>query len=382
MAPSYPFRQATDFWYLTGFEEPMAALVMEKTSDAKGHRMTLFVDAQDESDELWNGARTGLDGAVSIFGADDALETTKLAGFLRRKLAGAKRVYIDLPGHNVKSMQATPGRSSRRASIFDYLNPPPNPLKLFRKKADYEAVVALFDGNDLGGRQTLALAPLIESMRLVKSPAEQLVMRTAGEISAKAHIKAIRATAPGMPESVIAALLSYEASLLGSTRPAYVPVIASGSNALTVHYTRNQAIMHAGETVLVDAGCELGGYASDITRTWPVSRRFTPPQRDIYSAVLAVQKACVKMCSASARTNLNEIHRESARLLQEEIKNIGLQVSSQLLRRLYPHFVGHFLGIDLHDTPSIDRGVELQDGMVVTIGECKKCRPRLGDRPT
>jgi intermediate cleaving peptidase 55 len=157
-------------------------------------------------------------------------------------------------------------------------------------------------------------------------------------------------------------------ALSGSERPAYVPVVASGANSLIIHYTTNNHVARSGEMLLIDAGCEYRGYASDITRSYPVNGRFTSPQRDLYSAVLSAQKILVSLCHESAGISLLELHSRSCDLLRKELKNIGIDVSSWVLASaLYPHFVGHPIGIDLHESAHFDRSTPLKTGMVVTV---------------
>lgn len=160
----------------------------------------------------------------------------------------------------------------------------------------------------------------------------------------------------GLTESSLVSHFEYCTSLRGSPRPAYVPVCASGPAGLTIHYTRNSLPLLPSTLVVLDAGCEYGGYASDITRTFPVSGTFTSPQRDLYEAVLRVQKECVGLCSEDAGMSLDDLHRRSTSRLAEELRDLGFSLrGNELERVLYPHYVGHQLGIDLHDTNSFER---------------------------
>lgn len=170
----------------------------------------------------------------------------------------------------------------------------------------------------------------------------------------------------GRTESSLVAHFEYITSLAGSPRAAYVPVVASGPSALTIHYTSNSLPLNSGDLVLLDAGCEYGGYASDITRTWPVSGTFTSAQRDLYEAVLRVEKDCIKLCSVSVGMSLDELHNKSCSLMREELTRLGFNLrSGEMERILYPHYLSHPLGIDLHDTPSFGRNEKLQAGMVI-----------------
>lgn len=159
-----------------------------------------------------------------------------------------------------------------------------------------------------------------------------------------------------LTESSLVSHFEYLTSLAGSPRLAYVPVCASGASALTIHYTKNLLPLHSGDLVLLDAGCEWGGYASDITRTFPVSGTFSTPQRDLYEAVLRVEKECIQLCTAVQGMSLDDLHRRSCDLMKVELKDLGFDVrGGEMERTLYPHFVGHPLGIDLHDTPTFGR---------------------------
>lgn len=221
-------------------------------------------------------------------------------------------------------------------------------------------------------RSVKPLAPVVLEMRSVKSEAEQRVMKLAGQLSGDAHAKTMRFTGPGRSEADLAAHFEYICALGGAERPAYVPVVASGSNALMIHYTANNQVMEEGEMVLMDAGCELHGYASDITRTWPVSGTFTSPQKDLYTAVLNTLKICTELCTAENQVSLFDVHRQSVETLRAELRQIGFGSESAFgltlgdMDRLYPHFVSHAIGVDLHESGDM-RAKKLEDGMVVTI---------------
>ncbi|TFY73132.1 hypothetical protein EWM64_g10881 [Hericium alpestre] len=180
----------------------------------------------------------------------------------------------------------------------------------------------------------------------------------------------MRFAQPGQSEHELAAHFEYLCARSGSQRPAYVPVVASGENALIIHYTKNDNLLFNDELVLVDAGCEYNGYASDITRTFPASGTFTAPQHELYAALLSVQKACVALCSAANGHSLNDLHYRSVELLRQELKQIGFELGWQtgvLERILYPHYLSHSIGVDLHESGSFDRGARLEEGMIITI---------------
>ncbi|GAA5902325.1 hypothetical protein JCM6882_000502 [Rhodosporidiobolus microsporus] len=358
----YRFRQRSNFWYLTGFEEPDSALVLQKDSSAKGYRMTLFVRQKDAYDELWNGARTGIEGACEVFGADDAVDSSYFTHRLRSLLSSSRGpVYIDLP--DISPSRSRPSRSSR--SFIDYLS------GSTPKKSETDEMLDV-----LGKRELRSGAKAVERLRLIKSEAEVKVMRKAAEISCAAHskmnspiiIQVMRLAKPGISENALVSHFEHHTSLAGSPRPAYVPVCASGTQALTIHYIENNRRCKEGEMVLLDAGCEYGGYCSDITRTFPVSSTFSTAQKHLYEAVLRVLKHTTTYCTASANLSLEELHRISVDATRTELRDLGFQLrGGDLERVLYPHFVSHPLGVDLHDTMSFTRDEKLKAGMVITV---------------
>ncbi|KAJ6567398.1 peptidase M24 [Mycena vulgaris] len=335
----YKFRQASDFWYLTGFDEPNSAVILEKNSTSRGYRMTLFSAGRDSAKEKWDGARTSLTEAGAIFQADDARSIDYFASHLRSVLS----MYS-----NVFSSKFT------TKSILNYLSPTP--------RTEYDSVVEA-----LSSSKRNPLSPKIAHLRAIKSEAELRVMRQAAGISGRAHAKTMRFTRPGLSEAALAAHFEYLCSLAGSQRPAYVPVVASGANALIIHYTSNNHLIREGEVLLIDAGCEYNGYASDITRSFPSSGTFTPPQRDLYAAVLSAQKALIALCTESSGLSIHQIHLHTCVLLREELKQIGLDVQARELEVLFPHYVAHPIGLDLHESSHFDRSGSLKAGMVITI---------------
>ncbi|KAF8554093.1 peptidase M24 [Imleria badia] len=348
---TYKFRQASDFWYLTGFEEPDAAVILEKTSTSRGYRMTLFSSGKDSLKEKWEGARTSFNDALSIFKADDARSIQSFPSQLKSLASLYSNIYIDIPNSSSK-------RSPRTAkSLLRYLSPPVQP------KSEYETVV-----ESLSVSRRHDLAPHIAKLRVIKSEGEQQVMRVAADISGRSLAKTMRFTRPGISESAIAAHFEYLCCLSGSQRLAYVPVVASGPNALIIHYTSNNQVVQGDEMILMDAGCEYNGYASDITRTYPASGVFSAPQKELYTAVLNAQKSLISLCTESAELNLHQLHRKSCDLLRIELNQIGFNLhTGDLERVLYPHFLSHPIGIDLHESAHLARGDRLKAGMVITV---------------
>ncbi|GAA6046470.1 hypothetical protein JCM3770_004938 [Rhodotorula araucariae] len=359
----YRFRQRSNFWYLTGFEEPDSALVLEKTSCAKGYKMTLFCQPKEPYHELWNGPRTGLDGARDIFGADEAHESTAFSRQLQSILSSNSRgsVYIDLPAVSPTTFSRTRPRTHKSRSLLDYLSTAGSGAQSFPDEVD-DVLTALQK------RDVRSAAAEVERLRLIKSAAEVEVMRKGADASSAAHAKVMRFARPGLTEHHLTAHFAYHTSLRGASREAYVPVCGSGKHALTIHYLDNNRPLREGETVLIDAGCEWGGYASDVTRVFPVSGTFSTAQAHLYEAVLRVEKACITYCRANASLSLEELHRLSVDMTRTELRDLGFHLrAGDLERVLYPHFLTHPLGVDLHDTMTFSRNEKIQEGMVITI---------------
>ncbi|KAK2462269.1 hypothetical protein APHAL10511_005575 [Amanita phalloides] len=356
----YKYRQASDFWYLTGFMEPESAVVLEKMpSSTRGYRMKLFCSGKNAEKEKWDGPRTSLADAASIFHADDAMHITAFSSYLKSSLSTYSSIFIDTPESDRRGQ--TMRRSARVAakSILKYLSSSYNPLP-----SDHDHILG-----SLTSSKCKPLSIEVARLREIKSLPEQNMMRSAATISGRAHAKTMRFTQPRMSEAALAAHFEYTCSLSGAQRPAYVPVVASGANALIIHYTQNDHLLQPNEIVLMDAGCEYNGYASDITRSFPVSGTFTVPQRDLYSAVLSAQKSLINMCTERANLSLNNLHRMSCDRLRQELAQIGFSSlrAGDLERILYPHFLSHPIGIDLHESSNFDRGSRLKNGMVITI---------------
>ncbi|KAJ7896040.1 peptidase M24 [Mycena olivaceomarginata] len=333
----YKFRQDSNFWYLTGFDEPDSAVILEKTSTSRGYRMTLFSAGKDSAKEKWDGARTSLHEAGTLFQADDARSIDQFSSHLRSVLSTYSNVFVDVPPAPRGAFKSSKFTTK---SILKYLSPAVTP------RTEYDSVVEAISHS-----RRKPLAPKIAHLRAIKSEAELAVMRTAADISGRAHAKTMRFTRPGLSEAALAAHFEYLTSLAGSQRPAYVPVVASGANALIIHYTSNNHLIQEGEVLLIDAG----------SRSFPASGTFTAPQRDLYAAVLSVQKALIGLCTESFTTVL-------AQLLREELKQIGLDVRANDLEQvLFPHYVSHPIGLDLHESSHFDRHGRLKAGMVITI---------------
>ncbi|KAG6915465.1 hypothetical protein DXG01_011332 [Tephrocybe rancida] len=324
---------------------------MEKNSSSRGYRMTLFCSGKDSAKEKWDGAKTSLFEAANIFRADDAQPIDHFSAHLKSATALHQQIYVDVPSTHTRR-----GPRATSKSVLKYLAPS------VEARSDYDVIV------DSLSKKRRPLAPEVAKLRAIKSAAEQRVMRAAADISGQAHSKTMRFARPGISEAALAAHFEYLCAMDGAQRPAYVPVVASGPNALIIHYTSNNHLVRQGETILIDAGCEYNGYASDITRTFPASGAFSEPQRDLYAAVLSAQKQLVALCHESADLSLHDLHRRSCDMLREELKQIGFDIkASDLEYVLYPHFLSHPIGIDLHESTNFDRAGSLKEGMVVTI---------------
>lgn len=386
----YRFRQASDFWYLTGFEEDSAAVILEKNGSPVGYSMTLFCASKNPKKQMWDGPVTGPEGAMQNFGADMAFDIGHFNNQLSTIISSSSHVYTDL-----SSARLTTPKS--RKSILNYLNPASShfPSSAGSSHSHLGPVLSDFDSilSQYGTGKLKNLTKEVGKLRRIKSPAEKRIMKGAATRSARAHALTMQFAHPGLSEADLEAHFQYTCALShdvndglggsGCQRPAYVPVVASGKNALTIHHTANNQVIREGELVLLDGGGEWNGYASDITRTFPVSGRFTAPQRALYQAVLNVQKKCISMiCTGSlmpspgssltggesSNLTIPALHRLSCQLLTEELNKLGFNLGSSrnVEEQLYPHLVGHGVGIDLHESDGW-RNEELQAGQVITI---------------
>nr|ODN93281.1 farnesyl-diphosphate farnesyltransferase [Cryptococcus depauperatus CBS 7841] len=363
----YRFRQATDFYYLTGFHEPDATVILESApSTSRGYKYTLFVPPKNPHDSLWEGERAGIDGAVNNFGADEAHPNTCLSSFLSSFMSSGN-LFASLPpspSPSPSSQPFNPVPSRRRSPLMKLFSPALNSPSDFLPSDPPHLLLAAA----LSSERAMPLEKHLQRLRMIKTSVELALMKRAAEISSAAHTKVMRAAKIGGKEADLEAIFGFECAMEGSERQAYVPVVASGANALVIHYTKNDCVLNQDEMVLIDAGCEYHMYTSDITRTFPVSGKFTPPQHDLYQAVLNAQKECIKRCLVQDNTSLSELHRISCRLLLEELKQIGFRLSiGDVERTLYPHFLSHHLGSDLHDCPTRDRNAALVEGNVISI---------------
>lgn len=328
----YPFRQESNFYYLTGFNEPDALAVVQKTGDRLGDFVFhLFCRPKDPDAEQWSGPWSGVEAAEDVFNADRAGSIKQARRLLEPILRAAADVYTDI------------------------------------SSASHPKLFALLDAASPDDSLSLCpLRPLVNNLRVVKSPAEIANMRHAGRVSGRAITDAMRRA--WAHEKDLAAYLDYAFTKDGCGGPAYVPVVAGGPRANLIHYTLNNARLQPDDLILVDAGGEYGTYITDITRTWPARGKFTPAQRDLYEAVLRVQRQGVALCRASSGMTLDGIHHATEAALRTELARLGFDVAATgALEAVFPHHVGHYVGLDVHDCPGYGRNVPLRAGHCVTI---------------
>ncbi|WP_333843855.1 aminopeptidase P N-terminal domain-containing protein [Pelomicrobium sp.] len=342
---AYPYRYDSYFYYLTGFTEPEAVLVLV-AGDAP--RSILFCREKDPEKEVWDGFRYGPEGAREAFGFEEAHAIGGLDAAMEEILADRPVLFYPL-GQD-------PAWDAR---VVSWVN-------AVRAKAR-SGVTAPTELKDVRA--------LLDEMRLVKDAHELSLMRRAARISAAAHRRAMGFVRPGLSEYQVEAELLHEFRRQGAQAPAYPPIVAGGANACVLHYVSNRATLRDGELLLIDAGCEFDGYASDITRTFPVNGRFSSAQRDVYQLVLAAQAAAIAAVQPGNRWDAP--HRAALEVLAQGLIDLRLLTGSrdevlekEAYRRFYMHRTGHWLGLDVHDAGSYKQDGEwrlLVPGMTLTV---------------
>lgn len=342
----YPFRQDSDFYYLSGFDEPEAVLVL-LPGRPQGEYI-LFCRERDPAMELWDGYRAGPDGACAEFGADDAFPISDIDEILPGLIEGRQRVYYAMGRHAEFDQQVMHWVNVIRSKVRSGAQPP---------------------------GEFLDLDHLLHDMRLFKSAAELRIMRRAGEISAQAHARAMRYCRPGVYEYQLEAEIQHEFGLAGARFPAYSSIVGAGKNACILHYIDNRSVVRDGDLVLIDAGCEFEAYAADITRTFPANGRFSDAQRALYEVVLAAQLAAIEQVRPG--NHWNQPHEATVRVITEGLLRLGLLegeleelIESEAYKPFYMHRAGHWLGMDVHDVGDYKVGGEwrvLEEGMVMTV---------------
>ncbi|HKR11374.1 MAG TPA: Xaa-Pro aminopeptidase [Pyrinomonadaceae bacterium] len=341
----YRFRQDSDFFYLTGFEEPEAIAVVRPSAEAK---YTLFVRPRDPEREIWDGRRAGVEGAKSEFGAHEAFPIAEFNDKLREILDGADILYYRLGANR---------------ELEDTIVGEINAMLGWNRKPVHPPQTIVHPGS------------IVHEMRVIKSPEEIELMQTAADIAAEAHCEAMKAARPGMQEYQVEALIEQIFRQRGSAAPAYTSIVGAGANATVLHYINNDGELRDGDLLLVDAGAEYKGYASDITRTFPINGRYTQPQREIYDLVLKAQMSCVEMVRPGVTHE--QLKQHSIEVLTEGLVELGLLqgnpeelIKEKKHEQFYMHGLGHMLGIDVHDVGRYyfdGQSRALEPGVVMTV---------------
>src|SRR5258708_27347100 len=321
----HKFRQDSDILYLTGFEEPGTVVVLRP-----GHAeasFVMFVRPRNPSEETWTGRRAGVDGALNSYGASVAYSVDELDVRLPDVIGGVDELHYHIGrdpevDERLTRLLATLRSRERRG--------PHAPLKIVDARLS------------------------VHEMRLYKAPAELAIQQRAADITAEAHVAAMRAARPGVQEYEIEALIDYTFRRRGGVGPGYPSIVGGGANATILHYVENNAQLKEGELLLIDAGCEVDGFTADVTRTFPVGGRFSEPQRRVYEAVLEAQLAAI--AATKPGTTLDAIHADVVAALTRKMVELGLLVGDvpQLIesgayKTYYMHRTSHWLGMDVHD---------------------------------
>jgi Xaa-Pro aminopeptidase len=352
----YPYRFDSYFHYLTGFGEPEAVLVLVAGPAPKS---ILFCREKNPEREVWDGFRHGPEAARETFGFDEAHPIAMLDEMMTKLLADQPSLHFHLGADSAWDVRAVGWLNAVRAEVRNGIAAPS----------------AIRD-----------VRVLLDEMRLIKSTEEIATMRRAAEISAAAHRRAMQQVRSGRYEYEIEAELLHEFHRHGAQAPAYSSIVASGANACVLHYVANSARLRDGDLLLIDAACELDGYASDITRTFPVSGRYSAAQKDVYEMVLAAQAAAIGAVKIGA--SWDDPHQAAIRVLAQGMIDLGLcagsvdgVLESGDYKRFYMHKSGHWLGMDVHDVGDYKRGGQwrkLEAGMVLTVEPGCYIRPGEG----
>ena len=342
----YPYRQNSDFWYFTGFNEPEAVLVLIKSDETHNHSV-LFNRLRDKTAEIWFGRRLGQEAAPEKLGVDRALAFSEIDEQLHQLLNGLDVVYHAQGEH----------------AYADTI------------------VFAALDKLRRGSRQNLVAPatltdwrPWVHEQRLFKSEEEIVAMRRAGEITALGHTRAMEKCRPGMFEYQLEGEILHEFNRHGARFPSYNTIVGSGENGCILHYTENESQMRDGDLVLIDAGCEYKGYAGDITRTFPVNGKFSAPQRAIYDIVLESLETALQLYRPG--TSMQEVTTQVVRIMIIGLVKLGILkgevdqlIADNAHRPFFMHGLSHWLGLDVHDVGAYgqDRSRLLEPGMVITV---------------
>ena len=342
---SHAFRQDSNFWYLTGFNEPESTLVL-LINESKDVQSIVFVPKKDALKEIWDGYRAGPNGAVKDHGFDLAFDNTEIDKRLPDLLAGYNQVFYPV------------GKSQKLdADVIDW-------IKTARSKDRHSSPIDIADASSKIGNE-----------RLIKDEDEIEIMKKACQISAEAHVEAMKFVKPGMNEQELEAFYQYQFSKRGGRFPAYTPIVAGGENACVLHYVENSKALKDGDLVLVDAGCEFELYASDITRTYPINGKFSAAQLDIYEVVLEKKKKSIE--AVTVNNNVMDSQIISEKVITQGLIDLGILNGSMeelhetgAFKDFYMHKIGHWLGIDVHDAGDYTEDGEymkFKPGMVTTV---------------
>lgn len=342
----YSYRQDSNFYYLSGYEEPESLILIRPNQDKE--RFIIFCRDRDPLREQWDGFRTGQEGVIQDYGADAAYSINSIDEIMPKLLEGAKNIYF--------SMSAPCGVDAKISSWVEDIR------KNTRSGAEPP-------------QNLLSLDSILHEMRLIKESDEMDLMKQAANITTEAHIRAMQSVRPGMYEYQLEAEYLYAFNKNGARSPAYNSIVGGGNNSCILHYVENNAELQDGDLVLVDAGCEYQYYASDVTRTFPVNGKFSPEQKEIYSIVLEAHKQSMEQAKPGNKWNL--MHEKSVEVIVEGLLSIGLLQGSRdeiidkgEYSKFYMHRIGHWLGMDVHDVGSYKQDGDwrpLEEGMVMTV---------------
>jgi Xaa-Pro aminopeptidase len=354
----YRFRQDSDFLYLTGFEEPESIAVLAPGGE---HKYTLFVRPRDPEQEIWVGRRAGVEGAKGEFGAHESFPIAEFDEKLQDILDGADKLYYRLGVNTDLDSSIIKKIAQMRALNRKPIHPP---------------------------RTIIDPATIVHELRVLKSPEEIELMQKAADIAAEAHVEAMKAVRSGMMEYEVEALIEQIFRRHGSG-PSYTSIVGAGANATVLHYINNDGELRDGDLLLVDAGAEFKGYASDITRTYPINGKFSKAQREIYDLVLETQMSCVEMVRPGVTHD--ELKAHSIEMLTEGMVKLGLLkgepaelIKEEKYKQFYMHGLGHLLGIDVHDVGIYyydKQSRALEPGVVMTVEPGLYVAPDTKDIP-
>ena len=343
----YVFRQDSDFWYLTGFDEPDAWLLLSNHERHHGRFTAMVVQDKDPTAEIWTGRRLGAEAAIGRFDLDEAYELTDLDMVLLEWLEGHDHVYF-AQGHKASADEKVQSTLARLRS----------------QPKQYHTPTVMHD-----------IRPLLHEMRLFKSTTEIAAMRAAAQISSRAHCRAMTFVEPGKFEYQLEAELHHEFAMSGARSPAYGTIVGSGENARILHYTQNSDEIADGDLILIDAGAEYLGYAADITRTFPANGSFSEAQTALYNLVLDAQQKVLDMLAPGV--TLPQAMEVASEIICTGLVELGIlsgsladNLENNRWQRFFMHGIGHYLGLDVHDAGSYKEGGEarvLKPGMVITV---------------